>query len=306
MGRALRVLMAVTGLTVLAVYAAAAYGAYLLLLWLWQRRPDPVLTLLVVVGLAVAFGYASHQAGTVRVLRGLDASELPRRRAPRAYEGFDRLVAAMDVGEPRLLVARLGQPNALSLGGGDGVVVLDTSLFGLLGPDELEAIVAHELAHLERNDGLVQTLGYSLVQTVMGLVFLVLLPVVLVLLGADRAASWLRGEPLTSRGATAWLRVLLGVSVSGLLLVFLLVLRAHSRRRELAADDRAVEVTGDPDALARALAILDRAAPRTDLLSPLVIHGDEEGSLTRLLASHPPMADRIDRLREGARRIPVV
>ncbi len=308
MGRALRVLMALTGLTVLAVYAAAAYGTYRLLLWVWSRRPDPLLTAAVVVALAVAFGYASHRAGTARVLRALDARELPRSRAPRLYDRFDRLTDGMDVGEPGLLVARMAEPNALALGGANGVVVLDAALFRLLTMDELEALLAHELAHLESNDGLVQTLGYSLIQTAMGLLFVAVLPLALLVLGADRAAAWLRGDPLTSRGATAWLRQLLGAGVSVLLLAFLLVLRAHSRRREVAADDRAVAVTDDPRALASALATIERASqPRRGLLSPLVVHGDEEGPVTRLLASHPPMADRIERLREraGAARIPL-
>lgn len=302
MRRLVRVLMALTGLSVLALYAVAALGAYHLLAWLWQRRPDPVVTAAVVVGLAVALGYASHAAGTARVLRALEVEELPRHRAPRLYERFDRLRAEIGVGEPRLLVGRMPRPNALALGGGDGVLVLDAALFRLLSMDELEGILAHELAHLESRDGLVQTLGYSLVQTVMGLVLLAILPLALLRVGADRAASWLRGEPLTSRGTTAWLRQLLAVGVSVLLLVFLLVLRAHSRRREFAADDRAVAVTGRPRALASALARIERAAePRTGLLATLVIHGDEEGTLTRLLASHPPMAERIDRLHERAR-----
>lgn len=308
MRRLLRVLMAVTGVTLLAFYAALAFMAYRLLLWFWQQRPDPVATALVVLALALAFGYTSHELGTARILRALDAAELPRGRAPRVYERFDRLCGAMDVEAPSLLVARLGQPNALALGGGDGVVIIDASLLRLLDLDELEAILAHELAHLEGKDGLVQTLGYSLVQTAMGFVLVALLPLALLLVGLDRAAAWLRGEPLSSRGATAWLRALLAGGVTALLLGFALLLRAHSRRREYRADDRAADVTGRPLALASALAAIERAAaPERGRLSPLVIHGDEEGTLSRLLATHPPMDERVERLRErsGARRIEV-
>lgn len=303
-----RALMVLVGLTVLAFYAVVASAAYGLLLWAWSQRPDPVTTALLVLALTLAFGYASHELGTARMLRALGAVELPRARAPSVVERFESVRARMDVGEVDLLVANMPTPNALALGGGDGVVVVDAALVRLLDLDELEAILAHELAHLERRDGLVQTLGFSLVRTVMGLLALALLPFVLLLVGLDRAASWIRGRPLTSEGATAWLRAALAAGVSVLLVGFLLVLRAHSRRRELRADDRAAEVTASPLALASALARIDRATEsERGTLSPLVIHGDEEGRLTRLLASHPPMDERIERLRErsGSRRIPI-
>nr|WP_281280708.1 M48 family metalloprotease [Natronomonas salsuginis] len=82
-----------------------------------------------------------------------------------------------------------------------------------------------------------------------------------------------------------------------LLFALTLALRAHSRRRECAADDRPVDATADLRALARALVKVQRAAtPGRGIRSSLYVHGDEEGMLSRLLATHPPVAERIERL----------
>lgn len=80
-----------------------------------------------------------------------------------------------------------------------------------------------------------------------------------------------------------------------------ILLLARSQRREFAAADRAAEVTGDPLALARALRKIERAArPDLGLLVPL--SSREVEGIGRLLATHPPTDDRVDRLLERADR----
>jgi heat shock protein HtpX len=297
-----RLLMAVTGVALLSIYAVAALGLYRLLLLLWRQRPAPLTTVLVVVGLSLTFGYVSYRLGTARILAALNAAELSRTRAAGFYDRVDALADEMGVDPPRLLVARMQSPNALALGGpNDGDVVLDVSLFRLLDGDELEAIVAHELAHLERRDSLVKTLGYSLARTVVGLLVLLLVPVTLLLTGLARGLTSLRGgDAMDLRRVSARVQTAVGSLVVLLLFVFTLALQAYSRRREYAADQRAADVTGNPLALARALAKIRRASTPGGLLSMLYIHGEEEGTLTRLLASHPPMDDRIERLARRA------
>lgn len=311
---ALRLAMVLAGLATLVFYAAGAYLAWHGLLFLWRQRPDPVTTALVVVGVTVAFGYASYQFGTAAVLRSLDAEELAERRAPELYRRVDALASELGIQRPTLCVARMEAPNALALGGpSDGVVVLDASLFRLLSAREIDALVAHELAHVESRDGLVSTLGATLVSTVAGLFGLVLLPVLLLAVGTARALALVSGGSYADvRAATDRARLLVNSLAVVALFVLTVLLRAYSRRRELAADDTAVELTGDPAALASALSKIQRAAAAHGPLSSLYVHGDAEGTLTRLLATHPPMERRIERLRERAerprrrgRRIPV-
>ena len=301
-GRRLR--LGVLGLATLAVYLAAGVAGYRLLRTLWARRPPTAVIVATVLGTALFFGVISYWTGTTRLKRSLDAVPLPRSRAPALYRRYDRLADRMRTGEPALLVARLPVPNAFAVGGPGGAIVVDRRLFALLSLDEMETLLAHELAHFERRDALVQTLGYSLTQSLVGLVGIALFPVVLLTGGVARAVALLRGDPeswseswfgRTHRGALGAV-ALVGFAVT------LLVL-SYSRRREWAADDRAATVTGKPLALARALRKIERAAkPDLGPLTPLYVHGTEENPLSKLLSTHPPMDARVERLERLARQ----
>ena len=301
---ATRLTMVLVGCSVLAFYLGLAALGSLALTVLWLSAPDPATLALVVVGVGLFAGYLSYRFGTRQLLTRLEAAELPRSRAPGLYRRVDRLAARMDVAEPTVLIARLPVPNAFALGSArNGVIVLDRSLFSMLSLDELEGLIAHELAHLERYDAFVQTLAYSFFQTVAGLVVLAVSPVLLAVVGVARAVAWARGRP------RAWTETVFGRAlrwtergVVVCLLAFTALVRAHSRRREYAADDRAAAVTGKPLALARALRTIERAAnARRGLLSPLYVAPDEADSWSRLFATHPSTDDRIDRLVERAR-----
>jgi heat shock protein HtpX len=304
-----RVLLWLIGLSLLALHVGAALLAYLLLDLLVSNPPD-LLTAVAVVGVfTVASAYLSYRFGTTQLLAGLDARELGPRDAPGFFRRLDDLSERMAVDRPRVFVADLNAPNAFALGGvRSGALVVDVSLFRLLSPAERTAIVAHELAHLEGYDAFVQTLSYSAMRTLVGLILLPLTPVLLLITGVARALAWMRGRPSEwSRSPLFALYAWVSLGVTVLAVALTALIRAHSRRREYRADDRAVEVTGDPLALARALRTIQRATERKrGLLSTLYVSGDEDGVLTRLLSTHPPMDDRVERLLEradGPRRV---
>lgn len=293
--------MAIVGIAVFLVYASAAVGGYLLLTWLFTGPGDIIVALAAVAIVTLVTAYLSYRYGTARLLSGIDAAQLPRSRAPALHRRLDRLAAEMSVSRPPVLLADLGVPNALSLGGPtEGVVVLDQSLVQLLTIDELEGILAHELAHMETYDTFLQTLTVSTMRSLAGVVTLFLLPLLLLLQGVDRALAWIGGRPTDQRQGLAGevragTEALVGIGLSVLTLAFL----AHSRRREYRADERAAEVTGNPVALARALSKIHRATnPGWGLRSLLYIHGDERESdgLKRWLSTHPPVEERIERL----------
>lgn len=310
---------ALVGLVALAVYGTLAGLSLLVLAALWQIRLDPVAA---VVGIAVgtlAAAYLSVRVGTRRLLARLDAREVPESRLPGVYALLDDLAASMSVERPRLLIARLEAPNAFALEtAGRGTVVLDASLLRLLDRDELAALFAHELAHLERRDGFVGTVALGVSQLVVVALELLLSPAVFLLTGAALCLASVRREP------GAWpqtlpgrlrLRVESAVALVGMTAT--LLLRAYARRREFGADARAAAVTGRPLALASALATLDRtSSPPLGALSPVWTHGEveseEERRLREYFSTHPPIEARIERLRElaaeserGSVRIPI-
>lgn len=288
------------GIVVLSVYTAAAIAGLLLLQWLLANPPSPTVLLGAFLLVVVVGGYVGYRLGTVRLVASLDATCLERHETPELHRRLARLAARMDVREPPVLLADLGAPNALSLGGPkQGVIVLDYRLLQLLTIDELEAILGHELAHMEGHDTFVNTLVVTAVRTLVGLVFLLLFPVVVFLVGIDRTAAWFAGRPSQRYYGLAHLfqlgvTVFLAAALSPVTLAFL----ARSRSREFAADRRAAGITNNPAALARALAKIHRASSsRRGLLSLLYIHDDEEtDSIERWFSTHPPLQERIDRL----------
>lgn len=301
MGR--RTLAALLGLVVVTGYLAAAYSVYRGLVVL-AGQPDPLVVGAALVVGTLLSGYLSYRFGTVGLLRSLDARPLSRAEVPELHRRIDALVGRMDLDRPDVLVASLGAPNAIALGSSRrGALVFDVGLFRVLEGDELTAIVAHELAHLESDDGLVRAMVYGAIRTVVGVALVVAAPVALTLTGLGYGLARLSGRPdnLLLRARAA-----IGAAVGLVAFVLIAVVRARTRRREFAADDRAAEVTGDPAALARALRRIERASqPR---IGPFRIPVDrEEHPLERVLSTHPSTDERVERLAERAtgRRVPI-
>ena len=294
MSLGVRVAMVLVGLGVFALYALGAVGVYLLLGWL-VRGSALAPTAAVLLAFVAVGAYLSYRSGPARLVAGLDARELPRARAPGVYRRLDALAAEMGVDPPPLLIADLGVPNALSVGGPRrSVVVLDRRLLEVLTADELEGILAHELAHVRGYDTFVQTMAVSLVRALSTVAGLVLLPLLLLAYGLDRGLAWAAGRPTRGESVGEWVRLGAVLAVGLLLSVFTLAVLAYSRRREFVADARAAEATGKPRALARALWKLRRATESMrGLRSLLYTHSEDD---YRLLSTHPPVEDRIRRL----------
>lgn len=168
----------------------------------------------------------------------------------------------------------------------------------MLTTDELEGIIAHELAHIENYDTFINTLVLTVIRLLVAIVFMLLFPMFVFLAGIDRAAGWVVGQPRRWQfGLSGLFRQFVGVALIGLLSIFTLLFLAHSHRQEYRADSRAASITGNPVALARALSKIHRAAhPQRGLRSLLYIHDDPQSDRHELLSTHPPLEERIDRL----------
>jgi heat shock protein HtpX len=186
----------------------------------------------------------------------------------------DTVAAKLTVRPPQLYLIDDGFPRLFAVGRGpaSSTLALSTGVLQALRPEELEAAVAHELAHVRRRDVLVQTHVVLFAATLME---------------ASRIGGWLSRALLYALApiASAFVNVLLAPS------------------RELAADALAAQMTGRAHDLADALLRLDRAAelvafaatPATEPLYPIDPFVDE--GIARMFKTHPPLEPRIRRLR---------
>ena len=211
-----------------------------------------------------------------RVITGmLGARELLMSEAPALHSTVERLALRAGVAKPRLLAIEKGPPLALSIGRGlgpSGLAVTD-ALLALPARSEVEGVLAHELAHVRHRDVFVQTIVVMLAAT---------------LVEMSRIGGWLE---------RALLFVLAPVAAA---FVHLLL----SPKREYDADRFAAELCDSPHGLADALIRLEQASelvefqasPATEPLytiNPFLEHG-----VAALFITHPPVADRVRRLRD--------
>jgi len=210
------------------------------------------------------------------VLGMVGAREMLPGEAPALHSTLERLAARAGVVKPKLYVLADSYPRALSAGrgaGGGTGLALSVGLLGVASPAELEGIVAHELAHLRYRDVLVQTIAVI---------------VAAVIVESSRIGGFLQRTFLFVLGpiAAAFVHLLL------------------SAKREFDADRFAAEICDSPHGLADALIRLEaamelvgfEASPATEPVyttNPFA----EEG-LAALFNSHPPVGERVRRLRE--------
>ncbi|WP_254274397.1 M48 family metallopeptidase [Haloarcula marina] len=193
-----------------------------------------------------------------------------------------RLSRDMSIDEPRLMMMDMGVPNAFAVGRkGAGVVVVSTELMQLLDDDELEGVVAHELAHIKNRDVITMVIGQSIGMLVGYVAYFA------VLFGGERNIG-------------SWILAMVASSLANaLVMVFVL---AISRYREYVADADARQAIGTGEPLARALEKISRGAEGRestvdDSMSALCIFNADKGLFERLFSTHPPTEKRIDRLR---------
>ncbi|PSQ34637.1 protease [Halobacteriales archaeon QS_9_70_65] len=107
---------------------------------------------LVLLGTVLFAGF-QYKFGKWAALRSAGADEMSEDRYPDVHRSVERLCGEMDLAKPDLKVAEMGVPNAFAVGRrGAGVVVVSTELMHLLSHEELEAVLAHELAHIDNRD----------------------------------------------------------------------------------------------------------------------------------------------------------
>jgi heat shock protein HtpX len=238
----------------------------------WPIGGYRLVSLLVFFGLLVAA--AAYWYGDRVVLGMVGARELPVGEAPALHASVTSLAGVAGLPKPRVYLLPDGFPRALAAGRGPrgGVIAVSSGLLAAAPPAELEGVLAHELAHIRSRDVLAQTAAVV---------------VAAALIETSRVGGWLQRTLLFVLGPLA-------AAIVHLLL---------SPKREFAADRAAAALCSSPHGLADALLRLDqaaelvefRASPATEPLYTLNPFAEE--GLAGLFVTHPPVGERIRRLR---------
>jgi len=241
--------------------------------------------MLLALGIAVATNFTAYFFSDKIALATYRAQPVTREQLPRVYAVVERLAAKMNIPMPRIYVIPTDSPNAFATGRNPkhASVAVTQGILGLLNDEELEGVLAHELGHVNNRDILIS----SIAATIAGAITFM-----------ARFGFFFGGGRDERRGGGIGALLMLILAPFAAMLIQLAV----SRSREYQADATGAHVTGNPYALASALAKIDAYARRAPLVAtPSTAHlfiiqpflGMNFGSL---FSTHPPIAKRIERL----------
>jgi heat shock protein HtpX len=243
-------------------------------------------------GMIMAFLFAGlmnfvmYFGSSKMVLRMYGARVVTEREAPELYAMVDRLRQRAGLPMPTLAVAPHAQPNAFATGRNpeNAVVAVTEGILQLVSRDELEGVLAHELAHIKNRDMLLQTFTATLAGAISNLAHFGL---------------FFGGNDEENSNPVAGIAMAILAPIAAMLIQF-----AISRQREFKADAVGAQISGRPLSLANALRKLEVGAHRIPMnvapavaplaqVNPLAAYG---GGIAKLFSTHPPMAERVARL----------
>jgi heat shock protein HtpX len=272
MGNTFKTAFLLTSLTLLLMFIGRMLGG-----------PNGMLLALVV---AAVLNFVSYFFSDKLALAMYHAQPVTREELPRAYQIVERLTQKIGLPMPKIYVIPTESPNAFATGRNPNhaSVAVTHGILGLLNDEELEGVLAHELGHVRNHDILISSVAATLAG----------------------AITWLRygamfggmGDRDSRRDGGMGALILLIVAPIAAALIQLAV----SRSREYQADETGAHFTGNPYALASALAKLDAYSKRVPMVATpstahlFIIQPFLGMNFGNLFSTHPPIAKRIERL----------
>ncbi|CAM4400896.1 zinc metalloprotease HtpX [Corallococcus exiguus] len=249
---------------------------------------------------AVVMNFGSYWFSDRIALAIHGAQPLSYEQAPWLHEMVERLAARAGMPKPKVYLLPTAQPNAFATGRNPShaAVAVTAGIMDILDRRELEGVLAHEIGHVRNRDTLIGTVAATLAG---------------IISYAAQMLFWFGGSMLSRgdddrdggvAGALSNLGLLLVAPIAATLLQL-----AVSRSREYGADATGAELCGDPDALASALLKMERGAeampydraPATSHL--FIVNPLHHGGVMSLFSTHPPIPERVRRLREMSARM---
>ncbi|MCI0468834.1 MAG: zinc metalloprotease HtpX [Nitrospirae bacterium] len=228
------------------------------------------------------------------VLKMYGARPVTESEAPELYGMVRRLSHRAQLPMPKVCIMDEDQPNAFATGRNPehGTVAVTTGIMRILSREELEGVIAHELAHIKHRDILVSTVAATIAGAIS---YLAQMAQWAAIFGGRRDDDE-GGSPIA-----AIVMMIVGPIAA------MLIQMAISRSREYGADEGGARIAGNPLSLANALKKLQMASqsipmhanPATSHM--FIVNPLSGGGILRLFSTHPPMEERVARLEAMAR-----
>ncbi|HXX83738.1 MAG TPA: zinc metalloprotease HtpX [Casimicrobiaceae bacterium] len=243
--------------------------------------------MLLALGLGLATNFWAYWFSDKMVLKLYNATEVDEASAPLLYSTVKDLARRAGLPMPKVYLIDEAQPNAFATGRNPehAAVAATTGILQLLSPRELAGVLGHELTHVKNRDILTSTITASIAGAIATLA---------------QFGMFFGGRNDDERNPVLALLVLIIAPIAAMLIQL-----AISRGREYEADHGGAEVSGDPRALADALAKIDRYAKGLPLppaeahpatAQMMIINPLHGGGIAGLFSTHPPTEERIRRL----------
>jgi heat shock protein HtpX len=277
-----------------AVLLALLDGLFLAAGFLIAGRPGTIFAAIFALGVnAVAYWNSDKLA--IAAVRG---KEVTPQEFPALHRIVDELCAAGNMPKPRVYVCDDPSPNAFATGRNPkhAAVCCTAGILNLVTERELRGVLGHELCHVRNRDILTASLAATIA---MGISFIAQMGQFALIFGGF-------GGNRDGEGGESWLTVLLLIVVAPIAATIIQL--GISRSREYQADTCGAQLCHDPLALANALQKLESATRRVPMqvapaVAPLFIvnpFGARRPSFANLFSTHPPLAERIERLQRMA------
>ncbi|HHW75020.1 MAG TPA: zinc metalloprotease HtpX [Firmicutes bacterium] len=242
--------------------------------------------------LAMATNFFSYWFSDRMAISMTRSQPLSETDAPEVYRAMRELTHNAGMPMPRLYLMPSEQPNAFATGRSPqhAVVAVTAGLLRMLDYEELKGVLAHELAHIRNRDILIGTIAAALAGALMFVA---------------RIGMWsgaFGGGNRRSGGGAALLIRLIALILAPF--AALLIQMSISRTREYGADAAGARFSGNPQGLASALAKMEQYARRRPMQEinqaaahMFIVNPFSAKGLTALFSTHPPIEERIARLR---------